>query len=175
MSLTHIETIELGSSQASITFSSIPQDYDDLVVKLSLRNDRNDTGADARFEINGSSTGFTCVILKVFNGAVSSETRSDTFVLPTVSANATSNTFSNNQIYFSNYTGSTEKSMSLEGVAENNSSNAYRMNIVAAKNTTTSSITSLEFIAGSGLVFVAGTIISLFGVTAGGSGTVTTA
>ena len=170
MSLTHIETIELGSSQSSITFSSIPQDYDDLIVKISARADGPGTGEIMNLVINGGGTSPTHVLLEAFNG-VSSATGRFVYIPP--SGSVTANTFGSSSIYISNYTSSSNKSISTDSVTENNSAFAAQQ-IVSSLWANSSAITSLEFTL-SGDNFVTGTVMSLYGVTAGGSGTVTTA
>jgi hypothetical protein len=169
----HIETIELGSSQSSITFSSIPQDYDDLVVLISARSDRSAATEGISIKPNGSTANLSFVHLQYDPGGVASGT-TQRFYMP--GASSTSNTFSNNQLYISNYSASQSKSFSQESVSENNDATTYYMTIQAGLWNDTSAITSLEFVTTFEVNnFVSGSVFSLYGVTAGGDGTVSTA
>ena len=163
----HIETIELDSSQSSITFSSIPQDYDDLVVLVSTRNDSTSTAA--YLYPNGSTTDMTTISLQGFGTGVNSAVRS--FQWQTATSAQTANTFGNGSIYISNYTASQNKSISTDAVNENNGSSAVAI-VNASLWSDTSAITSLELASASN--FVANSTFYLYGVTAGGDGTVTT-
>jgi len=173
----HIETIELGSSQSSITFSSIPQDYDDLKILLSARSDRSGANLDdAYLTFNSSSSNYSTISLR----GTGSSTNSDDFAGITTQIGRldipaplyTANTFGNISLYISNYTQAQAKSISTDLVTENNDTysvqriNSYLWNDTAA-------ITSITFNPISN--FVTGTVASLYGVTAGGDGTVSTA
>lgn len=170
----HIETIELGSSQSSITFSSIPQDGTDLVVLASLRSSQ--TGSfkweDGRIKFNGTTTGLERTVVEGNGSSVSTSSTTYANNIWAPGANATSNVFGNTSIYISNYTSSSAKSFSVDTVTENNGSEGFQ-GIVAVIWDNTSAITSatLEFLVGD---IVAGSTASLYKVTAGGDGTVTT-
>jgi len=173
MSLTHIETIELGSSQSSITFSSISQDFDDLVLKMSLRTNRADVVDIIDINLNGSSSNFSSVSLQGDGSSVTTASRSTTRLLLDQANSTTANTFGNTQVYISNYTASQAKSISVDGASENNASQAFQL-LVAMLWNDTSAITSLNLAPGLGTDFLTGSTFSLYGVTSGGSGTVTT-
>jgi len=168
----HIETIELGSSQASITFSSIPQDYDDLVLKISARSNRGATFDELQISFNGVTTNRSQVTLDGSGSATESFSTSDGQVAYISAASTTANTFANCSIYISNYSASQANSISTDAVMENNATLAFQV-ISAMLWNDTSAITSvvldMDFDD-----FVSGSVFSLYGVTAGGDGTVTT-
>ena len=172
MSLTHIQTIELGSSQANITFNSVPQDYDDLVLFMSCRSDQSGAYDNSNTRINDS--GASRVILQGTGSSVTSSAGPD-ITLQWPAASATSNIFSNYSFYIFNYTASgIKKSISISGVTENNSTSAIQL-LAAILTDTTAAVTTIVVDApgGSGN-FVSGSSISMYGITAGGDGTVTT-
>ena len=174
MSLTHIETIELGSSQSSITFSSIPQDYDDLVVLIHARTDRAGEESEViNLEFNGTYTNLSSLELFGTGSGVGSNARTSRAGFAT-GAGATANTFSSSQTYISNYTAATAKSFSADTVTENNATTAFQA-IIANLWNDTSAVTSIRLFGFSGGSFVSGTTASLYGITAGGDGTVSTA
>jgi len=139
-----IETIEVGSGGASsIEFTSIPQDGVDLVLKVSGRGSN-----DATFIRFNSDTGsnYPFVFLSGEGGTINTfGTTSSRITAPGFSdTGTTANTFGNMSIYISNYTSTTDKSISIDGVEENNASSAIAA-ITAASYSTSSSITSIEF------------------------------
>ena len=174
MSLTHIETIELTSSQSSIEFTSIPQDYDDLVILTSTRND--ESRVDGRIFITlNNNTASNYPVVTLTGDGTSADTGSATaqnFVSRAAGATSTTNTFDNSEIYISNYTAATDKSISVESTVENNAT-TNTMQLRAVLWTNNQSVSSIQMDAGGN--FVAGSLASLYGVTAGGDGTVTTA
>jgi len=167
----HIETIELGSSQSSITFSSIPQDYDDLVVLHHCRRTSAVVDGDLFMTANATSNVYDTVRLGGTGSSAFSDSQTNSVMRVGVvpGANATANTFSNGLVYISNYTSSANKSVSIDSVMENNATASLQL-LTANLIKITSALTTLEF-TGS---FDTGSTISLYGVTAGGYGTVTT-
>jgi len=149
--VTLIASNTVGSGGASsVTFSSIPQTYTDLVVKCSTRSNRAGQPVDlAAITFNGSSAGYSIKnIYGDYTVAYSSSSSSVTNILPqgfSPAAGATSNTFSNNEIYIPNYTSSNYKSTSIDVVQENNSgaANAGYTTLSAGLWSNTASITSI--------------------------------
>jgi len=168
-----IETKTLAVAAASIEFTSIPQDGTDLVALFSLRSSRAANDADTGFaKFNSNSSNYSGRELfgngsSVFTGTTS--TTGMAFVI--AGANPTANTLGNGLLYVPNYTGSTNKSVSLDWVNENNGSLAYS-GITAYLWSDTAAITTLTFTAANGNL-VAGSIISLYKITKGSDGIVT--
>ena len=143
MTLISSTTVGAGGA-ASILFSSIPGTYTDIVVKLSVRSDRASVGPSIGVKINGSDLNLTSRIIAGSGAAVSSSSYSDGYIGDATGANATASTFPNMEIYFPNYSGSTNKSYSSDSVSENNATTAYAI-LSAGLWSQTSAITSLEF------------------------------
>jgi hypothetical protein len=167
-----IESKTLGTSQASIEFTSIPGDATDLVILASLRSARSDTDDPIVIELNGSAANFSGRELYGNGASVFTTTRTN-FVgyIPAVSF--TSNTFGNLAMYFPNYAGSTNKSFSTDTVTENNGTTSYQ-EILASLWSNTAPITSMLFKSGTSNNLVAGSTISLYKITKGSDGIVTT-
>ena len=161
-----IETKTLASAAASIEFTSIPQDGTDLVAVISARN--STTESVGLISFNGSTTGRTFRYLLGTGSSPSSGTF-DGYGFTTALSSYTANTFSNSQVYIPNYTGSTNKSYSLDDVTENNATAAFML-IGAGLWSNTSAITSVTFTASTGNL-VAGSTISLYKITKGSDGT----
>jgi hypothetical protein len=111
-------TVGAGGISA-ITFSNIPQNYTDLVLKLSARTTEAYEYASFNISFNRSSTGFTGKDLYYVYPNTGSANRTTTYYFLN-GANATANTFCNAEIYIPNYSGSSNKSFSMDGVSENN-------------------------------------------------------
>jgi hypothetical protein len=168
-----IESKTLGTAAASIEFTSIPQDGTDLVLLFSGR--RSVDSVEVRLQFNGD-TGSNYTTRRLFGGggAAASDNSSSTSLpfYAVVNSASTSNTFSNGQFYIPNYTGSTTKSLSADTVTENNGVEAYTQ-ITAGLWNSTAAITSLKLISSSGN-FEIGSIASLYKITKGSDGIVTT-
>jgi hypothetical protein len=139
-----IATVTVGSGgAANIEFTSIPGTYTDLVVKVSGRSTSTSTGADITF--NNNSTSYTNRRLYGTGSSTGSDTNSTTFVSNTmiVDSSYTANTFGNGEFYIPNYTSSNNKSVSVDGVTENNSSTALMM-FTASLWSNSAAITSIK-------------------------------
>ena len=168
-----IENKTLGTAGSSIEFTRIPQNFTDLYALISIRSSRSadaDTGL-ARF--NGTSTGYSGrEMFGSGSSVLTNATSSEGIAFVVSSANTTSNTFSNGYLYVPNYTGATNKSVSLDWVNENNATLAYG-GIGAQLWSNTAAITTLTFIATNGNL-IAGSTVSLYKITKGSDGIVTT-
>jgi hypothetical protein len=168
-----IETKTLGTAAASIEFTSIPQDGTDLVILISARSTRA-AGADTgRVRFNGTTSGYSGrELLGTGSGVVTGTTATSSVPAIFPAASSTSNTFGNSVITIPNYTGATNKSISADVVTENNATEAFQ-DIVAVLWSNTAAITSIEVTTSNGDL-VAGSTVSLYKVTKGSDGIVTT-
>jgi hypothetical protein len=141
----------VGSGGAStVAFTSIPQTFTDLKVITSVRSTTGGAVAYQLFmKMNAlTSSIYSRRVLEGSGSAASSFSQSgvDTAVGASliVGTGATSNTFSNSEIYIPNYTGSTNKSVSADTVAETNATTQY-MDLIAYLISSTAAITDLTF------------------------------
>lgn len=143
MSLTHIETIELTSSAASIEFTSIPQDGTDLVLLASAKGTEVQDAGGQLFSIflNNDSSG-SYINLRGYNESVNVSTAS-ALRFHFQPSNFTANTFGNASIYISNYASSNTKSISVDTVAENNGTK-YEMEIASMSSSLATGVTSIK-------------------------------
>lgn len=155
----------LASSAASVTFSSIPATYTDLVVKVSSRTTAS--SLDITIGFNGVTTSYSDRVL--YGSGTAAASGVDTSLvgvsglLSTIST-YTASTFSNSEAYIPNYTSSNYKSVSLDAVTETNATAAYSY-LTAGLWSNTSSITSIIIkpISGSNN-FVANSSFYLYGI-----------
>ena len=119
-----LASVSVGSGGSStITFSNIPQNYTDLVLKMSLRSES--TAANwALIGINGGSdSAVTLRHLLNFNGTIYAQTYSSLRTVNNINT-GTSNAFTNSELYFPSYSSSNLKVISGDGVQANNSTTA---------------------------------------------------
>src|SRR5210317_1199106 len=119
MKKTLIERVELASDAASISFTSIPSGYTDLMVTYSFRSDR--AAAIDYDVITVNSTSFTVRSLWGEPSVVGSSTVDAS---ANSSNTSTANTFNSGSLYLPNYTSSSNKSGSVDVASENNSTAA---------------------------------------------------
>jgi hypothetical protein len=172
MTMQLIETKTLGATAASIEFTSIPQTFTDLVVLVSARSNGSSFG---RIEFNGVSTGDSGSSRRELsgNGSVASSGGGvGSLLFPINISSYTANTFGNASIYIPNYTASVNKSLSIDAVIENNAT-AVALYIIAGLWPITTAISSVK-IDNFTDSLVAGSTVSLYGITKGSDGIVTT-
>jgi hypothetical protein len=124
---TLISSNTLSSSAASVTFSSIPSTYTDLVLRISARTDASGGTYDSIYVYINSDTANASARTLYGNGATAG---SGSLIAAQIRYSAdqggnTSNTFSNVEIYIPSYTASQYKPFSSFQVIENNATTAY--------------------------------------------------
>jgi len=167
MALTYvaIATVTVGSGgSALIEFTNIPQNYTDLVVKVSCRGDSTATTFTAiRLLPNGSSSNGNTRWIRGNGAAASSDVDATGIYSGESTTNgATASTFANIEWYIPNYAGSTNKSFSIDSAHETNETTAY-LHLVAglwSQTTAISSIT-LDLAVGS---FIQHSTATLYGI-----------
>lgn len=164
---TLIASNTLGSSAASVTFSAIPGTYTDLVLRISARSDRTATAIAVGVEINNNTSATYSWTLLRGDGASATSLRSSgppANIGVSPAASATSNTFSNQELYIPNYTGTTKKVMSSATVAENNATTGY-IEAYAELVDITTAITQITLKSGGGANnFTSGSSFFLYGI-----------
>jgi hypothetical protein len=163
--------VTLAASAASVTLANIPQTgYTDLKIVTSLRDTNTGVANDNLISFNGSTASFTGKRLYGDGNSASSDSASR-FAGSSTSSGATTSTFANTEIYIPNYTGSTNKSYSVDSVTENNATggnSAYAL-LYAGLWSNTAAITSISIAAPSGYNFIAGSTVFLYGIAAVGT------
>jgi hypothetical protein len=152
----------LGSDTATITISNIPATYDDLLILASVRSTRS--GDDNYALTVTNATAYSLRNLIGTGSSALSQSLTGNIRLPVGDATWTSDTFSNFEYYIPNYTSTSSKSVSVTGVAENNSTVAYCV-AVAGLVTMTSAITEVSFASTNSVNTAAGSSFYLYGIT----------
>jgi hypothetical protein len=159
-------TVGAGGT-VSITFSSIPATYTDLLIKCSLRGTQSAAVyTDVDVILTGGSYSSGKVLYAINGSTVGSYSPgTNAFIAEAVGPAATSNTFSNSEIYIPNYTSSANKSASGDAVGENNASATIAI-LGAALYTSSSAITGVTLTYGTGSLgdFVQYSTAYLYGI-----------
>jgi hypothetical protein len=163
MGMQLIETVTVGSGgAASIEFTSIPQDGVDLLLVWSVRADTTASPVIMRFEFSGdTATNYKWLRLWGTGSAVQTSIDSNSpqilsgYATP---SNSTTNTYSNNSAYISNYT-SSSPTVSLDSVTENNATSAFQFIGAGSYNSAVTSILIRENVNSS---ILAGSTASLY-------------
>jgi hypothetical protein len=160
-------TVGAGGA-ASVTFNSIPQTgYTDLVLKASVRTNRATFAGDSIFvKLNNSTSSFSNRILQGYGpGTQSTTTTNPVENYASADTNvATANTFSNVEYYIPNYASANFKSVSSDGVVENNSSSDFNLGITASLWSSTAAITSMTIVPGYGTTLQQYSTFTLYGI-----------
>ena len=149
---TLIEAKTLTTTAASVTFTSIPQTYTDLLLKYSCRSTStagSDIYANLRIQFN-SDTGNNYNGILFFGTGTTSGSGSYTSQSGNLFSYAngnvtTASTFSNGEVYIPNYTSSNQKVSSVDCVVENNAAAGFT-ELASERWTGTSAITTIDVV-----------------------------
>jgi hypothetical protein len=160
-------TVVTGSTY-SITFSSIPQTYTDLVIKTSVRFPVNASSMELYF--NSDQTSFYSTTAARGAAAAASSFRNSDSVNLTgytyagmVPSTYTADTFSSGEWYIPSYTGALSRQSYMMTCTENNSTVT---NLVSSANLWRKSdaITSINIVQNFGYFLVSGSSFYLYGI-----------
>ena len=162
---TLIQSVTVGSGgAASIEFGSIPQTYTDLQILISFRSNTG-TGDDVLIRFNGLTTNLSSRTLYGTGSAAGSSSypTGPALINYTAATSATASVFGNGSIYIPNYAGNTNKSISGDGVAENNATASVQM-LAAGLWSSTAAITQINILPNAGSAWLQYSSASLYGI-----------
>lgn len=168
---TLISSNVLSSSAASVTFSSIPATYTDLVLRISARSNTGGSYNFFKITYNSISTSYSDTLLyKDGTNTTPQSQRGSSAAwysyagtgLPFNDSGSTADTFGSAEIYIPSYIAGQNKPASVFSVQENNSTTQY-MAVDASLWSNTAAITSIG-IAQNGGSFVSGSSFYLYGI-----------
>lgn len=141
---TLISSVTVGSGgQAAMEFTSIPQTYTDLLVKISGRSALAAVGDNATTSFNNNTSNRTQRSLYTGDGSTVQSFTYTTFYIWLPGSNATASTFGNTELYIPNYTSANNKSFSNDVTTENNGA-AAELALSASLWSDTAAITSVK-------------------------------
>jgi len=161
----------LTSSTATVTFSSIPQTYTDLILLFSTRDDRPANNQNSFSLVINGDTGTNYSNTNVYgyqSNVVYSDRRTSAAFLRVSTSNTlnnTADTFTNGELIFSNYTSTSSRAISLSCVMENNTTTGIYMPFLSAQlYRGTSALSSFVMTPESSASFVSGSSFYLYGI-----------
>jgi hypothetical protein len=150
-----------ATSGTSVSFTSIPQTYTDLVILVSAKSTYTSGGGSLSFSIsfnsNGSNYNSRSLQMYASSSIANNTDTTQTFggitggfirSMGTSSFSATTSTYSNCKIYIPSYTSSNNKSFWAEATAEDNAGSGTSANSIvmhAGQWANSAAITSIEF------------------------------
>ena len=165
---TLIQSVTLTTATATVTLGSggtIPQTYNDLKLLFSARTNSGLSYENVIVQPNGSTSNLSDKTLFTVNGTSASSAGDPTQLIIGQAATSiqTASVFGNSEAYFSNYTLANNKSISSDGVNENNAAAATLM-MIAGFWSNTAAITSLVIAPSIGTTFNAYSSFYLYGI-----------
>lgn len=159
-----IASVTVGAGgTSSIDFSSIPQTYTDLCLKISARDNAAGVVNNIIFKVNGVTTSQSNRYL-LGNGASVSSVADTPIYFPSNGNGSTTSTFSNMEVYMPNYALTTiNKSLSIDSVTENNATTAFAQ-FTAGLYAANTAITSISITGNGGSSFLQYSTATLYGI-----------
>jgi hypothetical protein len=160
-----ISTVTVGSGGATaFAFTNIPQNYTDLIIKVSARGNYAGTSDQLAISFNGSTSSYSYKqIYGLGTAGVGSQGASaypDSYIS---GASATASTFGNTDIYIPNYTSSNNKSLSMDSVGETNGG-VVGSSLTAGIWSNTAPITSISVLNSLSGTFLQYSTATLYGI-----------
>lgn len=164
-----IASTTLTGSQATVTFSSIPSTYTDLVLRMSVRDTDTSTIIGSTTVTFNNDTSSIYSVTNLFgNGSAASSSRQSNVASWSSNYNGsntgvTTNTFSSLEMYIPSYTSTSSKAFSQSQAVENNAaSTGTQIGARAHLFRNTTAISSIEIAAY--VNFESGSTFYLYGI-----------
>jgi len=142
-------TVTVGAGGAStISFSSIPATYTDLILKFTLKLGSYPSVDYGFIQLN-STAGVTKTLIGSGTSASSYDVGGSFRIDYIPGTGDTANTFTSGELYLPNYTTSDAKICSLDHVMEKNATTTYAQLAYGLFSTVTSAVTSITLSFGS--------------------------
>lgn len=155
----------LSSTAASVTFSSIPATYDDLVLRTSIRT--ASAGLSTEITFNGvAGNSYSNTAIYVTGGSptrVDSTNRANILAYFMDNPTNTVNTFSSSEIYIPGYRVARNKPVYITANPEDNATSTYSTSHEAGLWRNTAAITSITLTGGGGS-YATGSTFYLYGI-----------
>jgi hypothetical protein len=163
---TLISSTVLDSTTATVTLTSIPQTYTDLVLQISARCNRATFTCQLLVKPNGLTTNLSTLYLDGDGSATSSSNETTLYISQVPGTDQTANTFNSAELYIPNYTDSTyTQPFGSSGVSEQNSaSTQVFIRTGSSYWSATTAITSLDLYLNPTQSFLSGSSFYLYGI-----------
>lgn len=160
-----ISAVTLGSDSASVTISSIPASYTDIVLSCSVRSTASVTADLVAFQFNGAgNTNLSSRAVYGWGTTIASTSTSNVASYGVPGASAAATVFGSAELYISDYSSSSvNKAVALVAVSPNNVSATGANGVSAGLWNNTSPITQITCLCSGGSL-LAGSTFYLYGV-----------
>ena len=160
-----LSTVTIGAGgAAAFAFTNIPQNYTDLLIRVSARGTYSGVNDQLAISFNGSTSSYAYKQLYgIGSGGVGSQggsTYPDSYI---AGGTSTSNTFGNTELYISNYSSSIRKAVLIDSVSESNTS-AVASSLTGGYWANTSPIRSISVFNSLSGTFVQYSTATLYGI-----------
>jgi hypothetical protein len=163
-----ISSTVLSTATSTVTFSSIPSTYTDLVVKISARGSRAAVVDNIVVRYNADSSAiYSSTFMTGAGSTTGSFTSSGDTSFPYNTSNGnttTANTFGSTEIYIPNYLSTISKPISTISLSETDSATDNFLRALANLFRNTSAITSMTFTPEIGPNWLTGSSFYLYGI-----------
>jgi hypothetical protein len=161
-----ISSNTLSTTAASVTFSSIPGTYTDLVVIASVRNDNAATSGGFILRLNNDSSSlYANTVIRGDGSTLQSfaQTGTSSFIGTINASTSTSNTFSVVEIYIPSYTVAQDKPFTSAWAQEDNATSAF-LGAAADLYRSNTAISQINCISSGTALWIAGSSFYLYGI-----------
>lgn len=159
-----ITSYTLTSTSTGVDFNSIPNTYEDLLLKASARTNRGAATDDLLVYFNSDTNDANYYFKGLYcytAGSVQGLQGAAAYGGAAVGNTATSSIFSNTEVYIPNYLSSSYKNMSIDGVNENNGPTVLALYATIWNNT--AAVTKIT-VKGNNGSLLSDTTLSLYGI-----------
>jgi len=168
LQLFKIASTTVESPVHSVDFTSIPQGYTDLLVKVSARSNQGSVGYTA-FRINSTTTNYSQIFMQGDGSSTASYTGVSSLVYILTTSTGNNTVWDNSEFYIPNYTSSNNKSISFDNVVDNGTASNSFCLMSSGLWSNSSAITQLTFYAinqsiGFDKTFQANSTFTLYGI-----------
>lgn len=163
-------TVDAVGGAASLTFSNIPQTFDDLLVVYSMRSSGLSQGRQVSCRFNNTTANLSSrALYSASNGSPTTYSTTDSAFGMYPGSADTANSFSSQSLYLPSYKSAVPKTFSIDSVYGNNGQ--VYLAIIAGLWNDTSAISQISLFNSDGSnVWTQNSIVSLYGITRGSSG-----
>ena len=167
---TPLATVTLGTAAASVTFSSIPATYRDLVLNVSVRSDRADTVDYLALRLNADSDNnytFVTATASDTGGITSSAPAASNYMqgLDIIAATGTANVFTSTNFSLMDYSATDKHKTALARSSAPGTSSITVVSMFATRWASTSAVTSIVLsVPYNSAQLAAGSTFNLYGI-----------
>lgn len=157
-----LANVTLASTATSVTFSSISQNYTDLIIVCQVQSSGGNTNVTCQFNSDTGTNYSTTVLYGTGGSAASTRLSNESIIRADYQATVTTTTWNNDYIYIQNYSNTTTYKTAL--CRGNNSAQGVDATVGLWRSTAAISTVAVKSINANS--FAAGSTFALYGIKA---------